>query len=81
VPLVTGSFGKSARTVLAAGYALITWHPVSEAAHYRLFSPYGRSVYLEQPEGDYPWITDQEIATVLFSIVSALTAVWFMWRT
>jgi hypothetical protein len=55
---------------IVAGYALIAFHPISEAAHYRLFSKKGRSVYLDAGR-DYPWITDQEVATVILSVLCA----------
>jgi hypothetical protein len=70
---------RAASAVLSAGYALIAFHPISEAAHYRLFSKRGRSIYLESPGSDYRWITDQEIATVALSLVCAATAAAMAW--
>src|SRR5208337_2744474 len=71
VPLASGVFGKLAAAILSFGYSLIAFHPISEAAHYRLFSKGGRSIYLNTPNGDYPWITDQEVVSVLVSVVLA----------
>jgi hypothetical protein len=64
---------------LSAGYMLIAFHPVSEAAHYRLlFSGRGRSVYLSGPTPrDYPWITGQELLSVAVSVVLAGTVCWY----
>jgi hypothetical protein len=58
---------------------LIAFHPISDAAHYRLFSKNGRSIYLKSPEGDYPWMTDQEKATVPLSVVLAVLAAAMAW--
>lgn len=69
LPLAS-NFTKAAHTVLAMGYSFIAFHPISEAAHYRLFSKKGRSIY-DGPRGDYPWITDQEIITVVISLICA----------
>ena len=66
-PLSWGST-KYSHTALSMGYALIASHPISEAAHYRLFSKRGRSVY-DDAGRDYPWITDQEAVTVLVSVL------------
>jgi len=70
VPLGTGGFNRYATTVLAVAYIFIGFHPVNMAAHYRLFSRQGRNVYT----GDYPYITGQEIFTVIVSITIATVA-------
>ena len=77
VALPLGSaWSANANAVLSAGYTLIAFHPISEAAQYRLFSKAGRSIYLGR---DYPWITDQEIVTVLLSLLCAATAASMAW--
>src|ERR1700722_8268162 len=40
LPLGFGAV-RAASAVLSAGYVLIAFHPISEAAHYRLFSKNG----------------------------------------
>jgi hypothetical protein len=74
-PISTQDFGRVCRSVLAIGYVLIAMHPVSQAADYRLFSPKGRSVYKE-----WPWITDQEIASLVLTLVAAVLAGLIVWR-
>jgi len=84
IPLASGFFGKTpiatlsrvANTALVGGYVLIAFHPISEAAHYRLFSKDGRSIY----KGDYPWCTGQEILAVTLSLIFASLAGCFAWH-
>jgi hypothetical protein len=66
---------------LVAGYVLIAFHPINEAAHYRLFSGKGRSVYLNKSDGDYPWITDQEIFSVILTLVVVSIAGYTAWHS
>ncbi len=88
IPLASGSFGRTpsvtlnrvANTALNVGYALIAFHPISEAAHYRFFSKGGRSIYLRAPQGDYPWCTGQEILAVTLSVIFASLAGCFAWH-
>ena len=75
LPLANRPCLRIALTALSSGYVLIALHPINEAAHYRLFSKYGRSVYKAKAR-DYPWITDQEIVTVAISAICAATAGW-----
>jgi len=76
-PIYTQAFGRLSKSVLAVGYVLIALHPVSQAAHYRLFSRKGRSVYKDKK---WPWITDQEIASLLLTLVAAMLSGWIVWR-
>jgi|GEM_PF-3468418 hypothetical protein len=79
-PTVLGDFGRTAKTTLTAAYVLIAFHPVNEAAHYRLlFSREGRAVYRKVGK-DIPWITDQEIFTVIVSIIAASVAGCVAWH-
>jgi len=80
VPISIGISGKVATAILSVGYSLIAFHPISEAAHYRLFSKGGRSIYRKTPDGDYPWITGQEIVSVLLSVVLATAAGCAAWH-
>ena len=73
-PIYAQEFGRLSKIVLAVGYVLIALHPVNQAAHYRLFSRKGRSVYNK----GYPWITDQEIASLLFTSGAAMLAGWII---
>lgn len=89
VPLAAGDFGKVARTTLAVGYSLIAFHPISMAAHYRLFSEQGRWVYLKTRiengksivDGDFPWMTGQEAVAVILSVVVASIVGCAVWRS
>lgn len=67
-PLSTASFGPVARGTLVAAWVLFALHPINVAAHYRLFSPRGRSVYDDRGV-DHPWITDQEMATSAVTLI------------
>jgi hypothetical protein len=74
MPLLNRPCPKIGLVALSAGYVMIAFHPISEAAHYRLlFSKQGRSRY----ENDYPWITDQEKVSVATSIIFASIAGFF----
>jgi hypothetical protein len=80
-PLVTGNFSRAALIVLGVGYTLIAFHPISVAAHYRLFSRSGREVHLGQRDGDYPLVTDQEWVIVPVSLVAAAVVGYFVWHS
>jgi hypothetical protein len=71
LPLVGWSSDRLSNAALSVGYSLIAFHPISEMAHYRLFSKSGRSIYSRTPNGDYPWITRQEIVSVSISVAIA----------
>jgi hypothetical protein len=74
LPLVGWSSDRAARVALGVGYSLVAFHPISEMAHYRLFSKSGRSIYIKAPEDDYPWITGQEMVSVGVSLAVAAGA-------
>jgi hypothetical protein len=80
IPLAGGKCDRLANAALVVGYALIAFHPINEASHYRLFSGKGRSVYLSKSDGDYPWITDQEIFSVILTFVVASIAWYVAWH-
>lgn len=75
VPLATGEFGWVSKTVLAVAYILIGFHPINMAAHYRLFSKAGRSIYGKR---DYPWLTDQEAVSIALSVMAAALGGWYV---
>jgi hypothetical protein len=77
-PLATGDFDQIARVTLAVGYTLIAFHPVNTAAHYRLFSRSGRSIYTRAGR-DYPYVTDQEVITFLLSVGVAFICGRWVW--
>ena len=86
-PLATGEFNRGAKTALAIGYTLLALHPINMAAHYRLFSKAGRSIYLKTSdnypyitEGDYPYITDQEARLLPISSVLATVVGCIVWH-
>jgi hypothetical protein len=79
-PLARGTNSRVAGVILGVSYVLIAFHPISEAAHYRLFSKGGRAIYLNTPNGDYPWITGQEVLTVIVSVVFATLAGCVVWH-
>ena len=56
----------SARTVVAAAATLLALHPFNTAAHYRLFSPKGRSIYAGEA---HPYVTDQEYLSLAATVV------------
>jgi len=81
IPLAGGKCDRLAKVALVAGYVLIAFHPINEAAHYRLFSGKGRSVYLNKSGGDYPWITDQEISSVILTLIVVSIAGYAAWHS
>lgn len=79
VPLTTDAFENVGRAVLAAGYLLLSFHPITMAGHYRLFSKLGRSVYTSQGK-DYPYATGQELFFFLLSLALAAGSAWLVSR-
>ena len=75
-PLHNGASEDLSRACTAAAAVLIGFHPVSMAAHYRLFARSGRRIYVEQGR-DYPWITAQEAFFVSISVIAATAAALF----
>ncbi|MBZ5529979.1 MAG: hypothetical protein LAO20_00985 [Acidobacteriia bacterium] len=72
---------RAANTALSVAYVLIAFHPINEAAHYRLlFSKEGRTIYRKMGR-DIPWVTDQEIFTVIISAVLAAIAGCETWHS
>ena len=75
-PMASDRYGLASRVALGVGYVLIGFHPISMAAHYRLFSSQGRHKYTASGR-DYPKVTDQEIVTIPLSLICAgLAGLW-----
>ena len=72
-PLIHHKMEAAEGIVIGVAYVFLAFHPITMAAHYRLWSKAGRSIY----PGDYPWITGQELASAAVSICFA-TFVGFM---
>ena len=72
IPIHLGVFGRVSTTALAVGFVLIGSHPIITAAHYRLFSKEGRSIYIKGPNDDYPYATGQEILALIASVIAAM---------
>jgi len=70
-PLAWEPLPKLARGTLAIAYWFIAFHPISEAAHYRLFSPTGRAFYTNRNKA-FPRITGQEVVSVAASLIGAI---------
>jgi hypothetical protein len=80
VPLATNSFPRCSRIAVAVSCALLAFHPISMAGHYRLYSKEGRAYYLNHDK-DYPWLTAQEGVCVVISIVLATVTGVYVGRT
>jgi hypothetical protein len=73
LPIATDTYLWLSRMVLGAGYVLIAFHPITMAAHYRLWSKAGRSKYVTDGK-DYPYATGEELVISSLSIVLAILA-------
>jgi hypothetical protein len=77
VPIATDAYLWLSRMVLGAAYVLIAFHPLTMAAHYRLWSKHGRNKYVTAGK-DYPYATGEEIVSSSFSIVVAVLAATYI---
>jgi hypothetical protein len=73
VPIATDSYFWLSRMVLGAGYVLISFHPFTVSAHYRLWSREGKSRYVTDRK-DYPYATGEELVSSSLSVVLAVLA-------
>jgi hypothetical protein len=73
LPITTDAFFWLSRMVLGAGYVLIAFHPITMAAHYRLWSKQGRGKYMADGR-DYPYVTGEELISASLSVVLAVLA-------
>jgi hypothetical protein len=78
IPLVTDEYYWLSRIVLGVGYVLLGFHPITMAAHYRLFSREGRAIYTNNGK-DYPKVTGQEWVSLVISLIVALiSGLWIV---
>jgi hypothetical protein len=68
LPLATDTYLLLSRMVLAGGYVLITFHPLTTAAHYRLWSREGIRKHVRDGK-DYPYATTEELVSSFLSVV------------
>ena len=77
LPVATDTYLWLSRMVLAGGYALIAFYPLTTAAHYRLWSR--GSIRQDSRDGNaYPYVTREEIIAVSVSAISALLAAFYV---
>jgi hypothetical protein len=73
LPIATDTYLWLSRMVLAGGYILIAFYPLTTAAHYRLWSR--GSIRKHSREGnDSPYKTREEIVAVTVSAITAVLA-------
>jgi len=73
LPIATDTYLWLSRMVLAGGYVFIAFHPLTTAAHYRLWSRKG--IRKNARDGkDYPYVTTEELVSSSLSIVLAILA-------
>ncbi len=73
LPLATDTYLWLSRMVLAGGYVLIAFHPLTTAAHYHLWSRKGIRKHARDGN-DYPYATTEELVSFLLSVVIAALA-------
>jgi hypothetical protein len=73
VPMATDRYFWLSGMVLGAGYVLIAFHPLTVAAHYRLWSRKDESKHVADGK-DYPYATGGEIISASLSVVLAFLA-------
>jgi hypothetical protein len=62
---------------ISSAYVVIAAHPINTAAHYRLFSRYGRAKYL-QAGRDVPYVSDQEWGTLALTGLALAATFYFV---
>jgi hypothetical protein len=73
LPVATDSYLRLSRMILTGGYVLIAFHPLTTAAHYRLWSREGIRKRVRDGK-DYPYATAEELVSSSLSIVIAVLA-------
>jgi hypothetical protein len=73
LPVASDTYLWLSRMVLAGGYVLIAFHPVTTAAHYRLWSREGIREHVRDGK-DYPYATTEELVSSFLSIVLSVAA-------
>jgi hypothetical protein len=73
LPVAIDTYLSLSRMVLAGGYVLIAFHPLTTAAHYRLWSREG--IRKRARDGnDHPYATAEELVSSSLSVVMATLA-------
>ena len=73
VPIATDSYLWLSRMVLVIGYVLIAFHPLTIAAHFRLWSRGVKGKYIAAGKDD-PYATGEELVLSSLSVVVAILA-------
>jgi hypothetical protein len=73
IPIATDAYLWLSRIVLVIGYVLIAFHPLTIAAHYRLWSRGVRSKFSAAGKDD-PYATGEELVLSSLSVVFAILA-------
>ncbi len=77
LPIATDTYLWLSRMTLAGGYVLIAFHPLTTAAHYRLWSREGNRKHARDGK-DYPYATTEELVSFSLSVVIAVLAVAYI---
>ena len=77
LPLAGRSDPSHVAKAIATAYVVIASFPINTAAHYRLFSRYGRAKY-RQAGRDVPYISDQEAVTLTATLVALAVTLFFV---
>jgi len=71
LPIATESYFWFSRTVLGGAYVLITFHPVTIAAHYSLWRRKGKNQKATDGSSS-PYTNREELSTLLLSVLIAI---------
>ena len=71
LPMIITINSNILEMIISISFILLIMHPVNTASHYRLFSKKGRYKYIELGK-DFPWITDQEIVTIIITLTLSI---------
>jgi hypothetical protein len=89
LPLMSDYVNNTYRVILAVAFVLMAFHPLCLMGHYRLFTRYGRWIYLvpdggkegSRKEQDFPYCTRPEIVLVLLDLCVASAVAWFAYHS
>jgi hypothetical protein len=73
LPIVTDTYLWFSRMIVAGGYVLLAFYPLTTALHYRLWSREGICKHARDGK-DYPYATTEEFVSVALSIVLSIIA-------
>jgi hypothetical protein len=85
LPLAHGKSSSVAKAIVAMGFVLIAFHPLSMAGHYCIFSKNGRDTYLglvdaETGKSDWRYFPPPEICFVAISLIATALVGWYVLR-